>query len=184
MHHLKSYQLAVAFYREAKGTSLPYYLKDQLRRAALSIALNLSEGTGRTGTADRRRFFEIALGSIRECQSIVEIESEAFTAAQRDLLDHLGACTYKLAEHAPLSAGLRPRATCLLPRAPGLVFQELNSKHIRTKHAALKPMHPLPNSIDEVSIFLSIGIIQDNVSPRFNKRPDFSGAFFAKIAIN
>ena len=44
MRHLRSYQLAVQFYREAKAISLPHYLKDQLRRAALSVALNISEG--------------------------------------------------------------------------------------------------------------------------------------------
>ena len=49
MRHLVSYKLAVQFYREAKAVSLPHYLKDQLRRAALSIALNISE------VASRRR---------------------------------------------------------------------------------------------------------------------------------
>jgi len=49
MHHLRSYQLAVQFYRIAKGIELPGHLKDQLRRAASSVALNLSE------VASRRR---------------------------------------------------------------------------------------------------------------------------------
>ena len=100
MRHLKSYQLAVQFYREAKALSLPHYLKDQLRRASLSIALNLAEGTGKGSLADQRRFFEIAMGSIRECQAIVEIESETFTDSQRDLIDHLAASTYKLIRHS------------------------------------------------------------------------------------
>ena len=96
MLHLKSYQLAVQFYRQAKGIELPYDLKDQLRRAALSIALNLCEGTGRRTMPDRVRFFQIALGSIRECQGLVELESDSFTHSQRDLLDHLAASTFKL----------------------------------------------------------------------------------------
>ena len=96
MQHLRCYQLAVEFYREAKAKSLPHYLKDQLRRAALSIALNISEGTGKSSMPDRCRFFEIAMGSIRECQAIAEIEAEVFTAAEKDLLDHLAASTYKL----------------------------------------------------------------------------------------
>ena len=102
MRHLKSYQLAVQFYREAKGVSLAHYLKDQLRRAALSVPLNLSEGTGKTSMADRRRFFEIAMGSIRELQALVEVESEAFTKEQKDLLDHLAASTYKLIRNSKL----------------------------------------------------------------------------------
>ena len=57
MHHLKSYQLAVRFYRIAKGVELPGHLKDQLRRAASSVALNLGEGSGKRTGADRGRFF-------------------------------------------------------------------------------------------------------------------------------
>lgn len=45
---------------------------------------------------DRGHFFSIALGSVRECQAIVELEPEAFTNTSRDLLDHLAASTYKL----------------------------------------------------------------------------------------
>ena len=102
MRHLRSYQLAVEFYREAKAVSLPHYLKDQLRRAALSIALNISEGTGKSSMADRLRFWEIAMGSIRECQALLEVESEQFTAQQKDLLDHLAATTYKLIKRSRL----------------------------------------------------------------------------------
>ena len=64
--------------------------------AALSIALNLSEGTGKSSMPDRIRFFEYAMGSIRECQAIFEVESDAFTNSQKDLLDHLAASAYKL----------------------------------------------------------------------------------------
>ena len=102
MRHLRSYQLAVQFYREAKAISLPHYLKDQLRRAALSIALNISEGTGKSSMPDRLRFFEIAMGSIRECQALTEVEQDSFTTAQKDLLDHLAASTYKLIKNARL----------------------------------------------------------------------------------
>ena len=45
---------------------------------------------------DRIRFFEYAMGSIRECQAIFEVESEAFTASQKDLLDNLAASAHKL----------------------------------------------------------------------------------------
>lgn len=102
MHHLRSYQLAVQFYGKAKAKSLPHYLKDQLRRAALSVALNISEGTGKSSMPDRCRFFEIAMGSIRECQALAEVEAEVFTPAEKDLLDHLAASTYKLIKHSRL----------------------------------------------------------------------------------
>ena len=102
MCHLKSYQLAIKFYRQAVAVSLPYYLKDQLRRASLSIALNISEGTGRRTVPDRVRFFQIAMGSIRECQTIVELESGAFNHEAKEVLDHLAAATYNLIKNSKL----------------------------------------------------------------------------------
>ena len=96
MRHLRSYQLATEFYQQAKGVKLPSYIKDQLRRASLSIVLNISEGTGTKSMLDRVRFFQIAMGSIRECQSIIEVEGNAFSPDQKDLIDHLAASTFKL----------------------------------------------------------------------------------------
>ena len=96
MQNLMSYQLAVKFYGEAKTIKLPYIVKNQFQRAALSVALNISEGTGKRSMRDRVRFFEIAMGSIRECQAVIELEPAAFNSLQKDLLDHLAACTFKL----------------------------------------------------------------------------------------
>lgn len=39
----------------------------------LSIALNLAEGSAKTSNQDRRRFYEIALGSLRKTQALIEI---------------------------------------------------------------------------------------------------------------
>jgi four helix bundle protein len=49
-------------------------LADQLRRAALSVPLNIAEGSGKGTMEDReaRRFYAIARGSALECAAIVD----------------------------------------------------------------------------------------------------------------
>lgn len=46
---------------------------DQLRRASMSIPLNIAESAGRTGVSDRARFFGIARGSAMECSAILDV---------------------------------------------------------------------------------------------------------------
>ena len=48
-----------------------YSLADQLKRAALSVPVNIAEGVGRTSVADRRRHYAIARGSAMECAAIL-----------------------------------------------------------------------------------------------------------------
>jgi len=47
-------------------------LRDQLRRAALSIPLNIAEASGKVSTNDRAKFFAIARGSAMECGAILD----------------------------------------------------------------------------------------------------------------
>ena len=48
-------------------------LAAQLRRAALSIPLNIAEGFGRRSRRELARFVSIAEGSLREIQTLLEI---------------------------------------------------------------------------------------------------------------
>jgi four helix bundle protein len=61
-------------------------VRDQLRRAALSIPLNIAEGSGKTGAPDRARFFAIARGSALECGALVDVLQ--LTGAVLDLDAH------------------------------------------------------------------------------------------------
>ena len=47
-------------------------LVNQLRRASLSIPLNVAEGAGKTGNLDKKRFYGIARGSTLECAAILD----------------------------------------------------------------------------------------------------------------
>src|SRR5688572_27684647 len=46
---------------------------DQLKRAAMSIPLNIAESAGCRGAGERRRFLSIARGSAMECSAIFDV---------------------------------------------------------------------------------------------------------------
>lgn len=91
----QTYQLSIQFYRQCHELAAPGFLKNQLLRAASSVALNLSEGSTKSSIRERKRFYAIALSSLRECQTALEL-NQTRTPALIDLADHLGACLYRL----------------------------------------------------------------------------------------
>ncbi|WP_437630323.1 four helix bundle protein [Sorangium sp. So ce854] len=48
-------------------------LRDQLKRAAMSVPLNIAEGSGKPAPADRARSYAIARGSAMECGALVDV---------------------------------------------------------------------------------------------------------------
>ena len=100
MHSFRTYHLAVQFYRTVRTAPVPGHLRNQLLRAASSIPLNLAEGRGKFTLADRKRFYRIAFGSIREVQAVFDIVDDEASEALRSMLDHLAGATYLLIKNA------------------------------------------------------------------------------------
>jgi len=71
----KSMDLVTQIYMETK--SFPkdelYGLAQQIRRAAVSVPSNIAEGYGRKSTKDYIRFLQIAIGSLFEVQTQLQI---------------------------------------------------------------------------------------------------------------
>ncbi len=57
--------------------SRDFGLRDQMRRAAVSVMNNIAEGFGRHGNAEFARFLEIAKGSAYEVQSCSYVAADA-----------------------------------------------------------------------------------------------------------
>ncbi len=95
MKTFRTLDLAVGFHEKAIKAKVQGHLRDQLVRAAASIPLNLAEGNAKPSVKEKKRFYQSAYGSLKECQTIfkmAKLEDDALI----DQADHLGACLYKL----------------------------------------------------------------------------------------
>ena len=72
---LQSQNLALECYRITKTfpSDEKFAMVQQIRRAALSVHLNIAEGCSRKSLAERKRFFEISRGSVIETDASIGI---------------------------------------------------------------------------------------------------------------
>ncbi len=74
---LEVYQIARVLNKKVlmhlySNKNLDLFIKEQWKRATLSIVLNLAEGTGRITNADKKHFYTISRGSVFECVALLE----------------------------------------------------------------------------------------------------------------
>ena len=62
-----------------------FSMVQQIRRAALSVHLNIAEGCSRKSKAERTRYFEIARGSVIEIDSAFDIANKLSYASPEQL---------------------------------------------------------------------------------------------------
>jgi four helix bundle protein len=86
-----SQELTMECYKITKlfPDSEKFAISQQIRRAALSVHLNIAEGCSRKSKPDRTRFFEIARGSVVEIDTAIGI-SYKLTYARFEQLQSLG----------------------------------------------------------------------------------------------
>jgi four helix bundle protein len=70
-----SQELALECYRVTKKFPADerFAMTQQIRRAAISVHLNIAEGSSRKSLAERNRYFEISRGSVIEIDSAIGI---------------------------------------------------------------------------------------------------------------
>ena len=96
MEKFKTYKLAIQFYQNSCNLNLKAPMKNQFQRACLSIVLNLAEGSAKSSAKERKKFYEISLGSLREIQAILTLVNHHNLIKEAD---RLGAFLYKLCKN-------------------------------------------------------------------------------------
>jgi four helix bundle protein len=82
-----SQELALECHRITKHfpSEEKFVLVQQIRRAALSVHLNIAEGSSRRSETERKRYFEIARGSVIEIDTAIGIAYKLLYAKLEEL---------------------------------------------------------------------------------------------------
>jgi four helix bundle protein len=77
---LECYRITKDFPQDEK-----FAMVQQIRRAALSVHLNIAEGCSRKSETERNRYFEVSRGSLIEVDTAVDIAFELGYKSKHDL---------------------------------------------------------------------------------------------------
>lgn len=95
MSGFRTLNLAVDFHDKVENSKVKGHLRDQLLRAASSIALNLSEGNAKPSVKEKKRYYQTAYASCQECKTIFLLAKVKDQPVNK-IAEHLGASLYKL----------------------------------------------------------------------------------------
>lgn len=86
-----SRSFVLACYKETKSfpSDEKFGIISQIRRAALSVHINIAEGCSRKSVVERKRYYEIARGSVIEIDAALDIAVE-LGYVSKQALEHLG----------------------------------------------------------------------------------------------
>jgi four helix bundle protein len=85
----KAKSFCVMVHKNISSRSMDRTTNDQLRRASLSIMLNIAEGSSRFSNRDRKNFMVIARGSAFESASILEYLFEISAIKEEEYKNHI-----------------------------------------------------------------------------------------------
>ncbi len=91
---LRGKALAVSIYRLTAKAPMgaDFALRDQIRRAAISVCSNIAEGDARQGAKENVQFFYIAKGSLAEVSAQLEIAAEIYPPSAGDIVGLIREC--------------------------------------------------------------------------------------------
>ena len=114
-NRLVVYQVAIEFvawsHTLLNGVDAAGSVRTQLERAATSIPLNIAEGNVKSSPRDRRRYWEIALGSTVECAAILDVliarrlRADTEVARGKDTLERIVSMLVKLVQSTDVQGG-------------------------------------------------------------------------------
>ena len=74
MNNFRTLDLAISLYRDINKLKLGRAMQNQFDRALLSVYLNLSEGSAKPTSRDRRKYYFISYASLKEVTTILELK--------------------------------------------------------------------------------------------------------------
>lgn len=95
MSTFRTLESAIHFHDKVEKLKIRGHLRDQLIRASSSIALNLSEGNAKGSAREKKRYYQTAYASLKECQTIFRL-AKGTNSELEEFANQLGGSLWRL----------------------------------------------------------------------------------------